>query len=630
MKGYERAPMPAMSSPMMHRREYGALAGVDYLSTPSRVSARRSPDAKNVYKNYLSEAGQAIETRPGLHLLGSIVQSGESKIYGIHFLAGKALIHCGNKLYIHPAFGGEFNMENVTLAEGFVMNNQPSASFLYDGKLYLLDGKNYLVYDGQGLSAVVGTVPVTSTSAAPNGGGRVAYQGVNYLSDKRKNTFVSDGVSTVYHLDATGIGAVNAVTVNGAAKTDFTFDAAAGTVTFAVAPAAALTAGVDNVVIEFTKTVAGQAAHITGCTLCKVFDNRVFVSGNDGYRGVLFHSALDDVAYFSDEAWYDDGRDNVAIKAIVAAGDSLVCLKADSAPGSKVFFHTAALDDVYGKVYPVSESAITLGVRSAAANFRDEIVYLSPQGLQSVVAGESGAALKHKSTLVDRRLLSEAASEAAKIEVWNNYLCILLNGRLYLADSRQQESGEYEWYCWEGMGLVKDDIFHAACSMISRGEELLLGTESGDILLFGGTHDDKMVNGAVVPCLIESWWTTPMDIFDTLTHLKTTAKRGGAALVKRIPNSVLKIDVMTDKESWQNVYAGTTEGFSFDVFLRYLRQEGIEGISFGTGVRGTVLFEVKRKKIREFSMKFYSDEIDKPFGLYEAVIEYAIGNYTKK
>ena len=29
-------------------------------------------------------------------------------------------------------------------------------------------------------------------------------------------------------------------------------------------------------------------------------------------------------------------------------------------------------------------------------------------------------------------------------------------------------------------------------------------------------------------------------------------------------------------------------------------------------------------------MKFYSDEIDKPFGLYEAVIEYSIGNYTKK
>lgn len=630
MREYRPAPMPAMSSPMKQRRVYGNLAGVDFMSTPARVLPFRSPDAKNVYKNYLSEAGQAIETRPGLHLLGSIVQDGESKIYGIHFLENKALIHCGAKLYIHASFGGDFEMSALEEVQNVVMNEQHSSSFLYDGRLYVLDGNNYLVYNGQTISAVVGTVPTTSTSAAPDGGGRVPYQGVNYLSDRRKNTFVADGVSKVYHLDATGITAINSVTVDGVAETNFSFDGALGTVTFVTAPAAPFTPGTDNVVIEFTKTVAGYAAHITGCTLCRVFDNRVFVSGNDGYKGVLFHSALDDVAYFPDEAWYDDGRDNVPIKAVVTAKESIVCLKADSAAGSKVFSHRAALDDVYGKVYPVSESAVTLGVRSTGVNFRDEIVYLSPQGLQSVAAGPEGTLLVHKSTLVDRKLLSEAAAEEARMEVWNNYLCILLNGRLYLADSRQQAGGEYEWYVWDNIGMFKEGVFHAASLLVARKEELIFATCDGDILILSGTHDDSIAAGNNVARLIESWWITPMDIFDTLTHLKTTAKRGAAALVKRIPNSVLKIDVMTDKESWQNIYVGTTEGFSFERFLRYLREEIAGGFSFGTGVRGTVLFQVKRKKIREFSMKFYSDEIDKPFGLYEAVVEYSIGNYTKK
>jgi hypothetical protein len=109
----------------------------------------------------------------------------------------------------------------------------------------------------------------------------------------------------------------------------------------------------------------------------------------------------------------------------------------------------------------------------------------------------------------------------------------------------------------------------------------------------------------------------------SMALLKTTKKRGGVARVKRIPNSVFKIDVKTDKEPFNNILTSTTSGFSFSTLV-------FSDLCFGTDVRGLVVFKVKKRKIKEFQFKFYSDELDKPFGLYEATIEYEYGNYIKE
>ena len=40
--------------------------------------------------------------------------------------------------------------------------------------------------------------------------------------------------------------------------------------------------------------------------------------------------------------------------------------------------------------------------------------------------------------------------------------------------------------------------------------------------------------------------------------------------------------------------------------------------------------EEKEKKFLNISLKFYSDELDKPFGLYSAILEAFIGGYAKR
>jgi hypothetical protein len=143
------------------------------------------------------------------------------------------------------------------------------------------------------------------------------------------------------------------------------------------------------------------------------------------------------------------------------------------------------------------------------------------------------------------------------------------------------------------------------------------------IFVNSGTHDDSMVDGINTPAAINAYWCTPADSFNSATHLKTTKKRGGVVLVKMIPNSVFKIDVKTDKEPiFANIYSGATQGFSFETL-------DFGAFSFGIDVRGKVMFKVKKRKIQEFQLKFYSDELDKPFGFYEEFIEYEYGNYFK-
>ena len=77
--------MSGASTYAVAQRTYADLAGVDFCNIPSQVALNRSPDALNIYKNYLSTNGQAIETRPGITNLGAT----GSTVYGLHILDTK-------------------------------------------------------------------------------------------------------------------------------------------------------------------------------------------------------------------------------------------------------------------------------------------------------------------------------------------------------------------------------------------------------------------------------------------------------------------------------------------------------------------------------------------------------------
>ena len=560
-------------------RNYAEFRGVDFSN--NEVSLVRSPDSLNMWKDYKNSLGKQIETRPEIEL----VETYNNTIFGLFFYkvgnTEMTIVHSGTKLY---------KVVGATQTELFTgMNPRRSNAFVYNNVLYIKDGINYLKYDGSVCSQVVGFIPTTSISRKPSGGG-TTYQDVNMLSAWRKNTFVADGESTEYFLDAQNIdGEAPIVKVNGDVKTygtDFDYDTTRGKITFTTAPSEPLTTGQDNVEITYKKTVSGYADRINKCTLLQVFDNRVFFSGNQDYPNTVWHSSLNDPSYCSDLDYYNEGLDLSPVKSMVAGNNALWVFKEPSQANTTVFYHNPTIDSEYGKIYPSTHSSISTGCVATGINFNDDIGFFSDRGMEAIngdVTTEQVVA--HRSSLIDNKLLNESNYKNMILEEWEGYLLVIIGNKVYLADSRamftNENHNEYEWFYWE---LSKN----ITCTQVKDGT-LYLGTSEG-IYKLTNTSDTRTVN---------SYWTTPEDEFKYPQYQKTTNKRG---CVIDMTGAEVKVSVKTDNKDF-------------------------EDINTYTNVKGYVVSRIKKKKWKSIQIKFSSD---KPFGLKSSTLEAFVGGYVKR
>ncbi len=602
------------------KRTYIGFTGVDFLNEPSLVDITRSPDALNVWKNYKDTEGTCIETRPGYKKIAQI----GNKINGIYIYSiTKAIVHSGTELYEWNNFPTSPDEDHLIKIYDN-MNDTKHISFnKVKNKLYINDGKTYLVYDGKIVKCVTEDEPFIPTTTisrkAGNIGGGETLQNVNVLTGKRKNTFLGDGTSTIFYLDAQVLDStkVEAIVNDVEMKedTDFTVDRIKGIVTFKETPSKPALSGYDNVVIIFSKTIEGYADRINKCNKAILFDNRIFYTGNPDYPNAIFHCELNNPQYISDLNYYEDGSDNSKITSMVVGNNVLWVFKNLDQNNANVFYHTPALDEEKGRYYPSSQGNVGLGCVSTSGNFGDDIVYLSRYGLEGITTDNlnSKQIIAHRSSLVDSKMINENDYENATFVEYKGYLLILVNGKIFLADSRQKynylNSFEYEWFYW--------DISNSKPNILKEYEDnLYIGAQDGSIFILEGTNDSANT--------INSYWTTPMDNFGYNNQLKTTNKRGGIAKVKTIPNGVIKVARKTDKaDGYKYITEKSATGFSF-VNLDF------NNFSFITSNKSYLVYRIKEKKINEISLKFYSDEKDRPFGLYSSIIEAFVGGYVKK
>ena len=175
-------------------RTYGNFRGIDLLNPANSVDLTRSPDCLNVWKSYRTTQSNMIQTRDGYK---KVINLGTAPIYNMYvYSIDTALVHIGNKLIKWVGFPSS-NISTEVLSEE--MNETESIMFFYNENVYILDGKNYLKYDGESLIDVADEayVPTTTISRAPSGGGE-PLDGINLLSNRRKNSFVADGTSKDY------------------------------------------------------------------------------------------------------------------------------------------------------------------------------------------------------------------------------------------------------------------------------------------------------------------------------------------------------------------------------------------------------------------------------------------------
>lgn len=165
-----------------HTQYYSNFVGLDASSDPRAVSRNRLAYLVNMWRDYESEQGAAVETFPGFrrvaHSLGFDAEGDEiGAVHGLyHFRSRKGqdyvVVHAGTKIYAFEdgalASGNyeEIANRSAIISEGVA--DRDSTGFIYNNNLYILDGDHYLTVttvDGETseirASAVDAYVPTT-------------------------------------------------------------------------------------------------------------------------------------------------------------------------------------------------------------------------------------------------------------------------------------------------------------------------------------------------------------------------------------------------------------------------------------------------------------------------------------
>jgi hypothetical protein len=285
---------------------------------------------------------------------------GSGSINGIYYYASKIVIAWGTQVYTQS--GGD---QPVSIYSGIA--NTKATFFEFNNILYLVNGTDYIAYNGTTCTTVTPYVPLLYTGRLYSGGG-TAYEGINRIGAGFKNSFNGDASHTSFLLSQTELDAtLVTVTISGVAKTEgthFTVNRTTGTVDFTggTSPHGAPATGTDNVIITAYKTDSTAVTSIKSCKYVASYggenDTRIFLCG---YGNYVFYSGLLDPTYFPYNNYNRLGDPNKTCNGFSKIYDILVVFKDKSIYSMEylnnsgtVSFPTKVINDAVGCDIPGS------------------------------------------------------------------------------------------------------------------------------------------------------------------------------------------------------------------------------------------------------------------------------------
>lgn len=207
---------------------------------------------------------------------------------------------------------------------------------------------------------------------------------------------------------------------------------------------------------------------ITKCTVCELFDGRVFLSGNPSFPGTVFFSernlTYDGKLHFGIYNHFTDGLGSSAVVTMLSMRDGIAIFKANDDGDGSIFYHTPkdSGDGYIPTIYPVSYVHSGICAVGESISFYDDPVFLTRVGLCGIdkKAIDYDRSISCRSDNVNVGLLTENLSDAMLTE-WCGYLVVAAGEHIYLADSRATFVGDtgntgYEWYYLCGIGVRKN------------------------------------------------------------------------------------------------------------------------------------------------------------------------------
>ena len=558
--------------------------GINLSVTPTQIDQHQSADMLNMH----IDSRGSLNKRTGYERVFA-TSLGVGSINGMFLYrrkdgTSKFIIAHGAKLYTQSA-----NAQPIEIYNGIA--NAAVSFFVMNDKCYIMDGTNYLVYDGTTVSNVVPYIPTLTISNLPTGGGTLL-EDFNLLGTGFKETFTGNGTATTYQLSLKGLD-VTTVTakVDNVEKTEgthFTVDRTLGKVTFTTAPAS----GTNNVEIVAHKTFASFADQIKKCTFNVLFggsnDTRVFVGGNPIFGNQIWRLGLNDPTYAPENGFYKVGSDSEKVQGFSKQYDYLVIEK----ERSKWLMHY----EIQGgeptfPLKPINDQVGTFA-RGTIQTVENNPVSLDRTGVYMLMAStvRDERNVQHISENVDARLLAEPNLDKAVSVDYDRKYWIAVNGNVYVYD---YSIGE--WYLFDNIN---------ATQFIEMDGDLYFGGE-GLLYRFKTEDDVQPFNDDGVA--INAYWKSKYFTFGA-DELKKLVEKVFFSLKPSARTSADLYYVSNKKESdliktkRMDLFDFRDFDFAYPTFLL-------------SSFPQETMAKIKAKKITHFQLLIKNDKADESLGI---------------
>jgi len=449
-----------------------------------------------------------LRIRPGLKTISRF--AGPVRGLWCGELGGTARVVCaaGGKLWAAAQTAcreaaGASTPQTGLFSEIGTLSDDRTSFFGFGNKLYVLNGHEYLSWDGTGRAAEVeGYVPLVVTASPPSGGG-IRLENVNRLTAKRRARFSADGAALEYVLPERNLASIDRVEVNGAplAANQWSGDRANGKVAFSAAPAK----GTENVEIFYT-AASSLRAQVTAMRCCETYngstDTRVFLYGDGTNKTIysgLTEQGMPTAEYFPDLYEISVDSANTPVTGMIKQFSYLMVFKPDGA-------------------FSVQYTAVTLSDGSVTAGFyvspinreignealgQVRLVYNNPRTLYagnaydwlSVSTGRDERRARLVSERAARTLHAAALKQAVSFdnEREQEYYLFLNDAAGAALVHRYSGGDSGVWYRYTGLP--------ARCAA-RDGEAVYLGLADGRLCDFSEKHTSD--DGTAIPCVWKS------------------------------------------------------------------------------------------------------------------------------
>ena len=596
------------------------FVSANFTDTSGMLEDNQSPDTQNMIRDVPGKVRKCMGYEK--------VKNLDGRINGFHIRRGDGvgIIHAGTKIY----------KNDTVLYDG--MNNERSRSFQMGSRLYIIDGKALLVYDGETVKKATDIAYIPTITIAKGSEKAASYEAVNLLQPKFREQFYSS-TATTFTMSLSPLDNGSRVIVEWKNKNgewqDISsqvtgIDYANSTITINAKQEISV-AGEDNIRITAQKTVSGYADRINHCTLGILFgvngaSDRLFLSGNESNEFVNFdwYSAQNDPTYFPDTGYSTLGTQVSAVMGYCILDNYLVATKDNMEVDRNVIVRRGDLVE-NEPAFPIVNTMQGPGeiAKYSLAYLETEPLFLTNSGVYAITTSDlSGKEYtQRRSYYLDGKLEKESNRRNAFAYVYNDMYWLCLNGKAYILDGlqplRSDRSAPYATRQYAG--FYRTNL--PARVMWEQDSRLWFGDENGNVYRFyneQGAAKSYRDDGKA----IDAYWTTPINFGGAFFLNKNFRKM--SVLLDSNPTTGVELWAKEDGR-WE--MQGEDEGSA-----RYFSWGSISWSSFSwnTNMNPTTITEkINIKKADEIQFRYRNAKLGQPFGILQAAVEYTVGNYYK-